>query len=128
MPYLYRVSADVVVLLHFGYVGFVVAGQLLILVGILLKWSWIRNAWFRFLHLAAIAIVVAESVLGITCPLTTLEQHLRIKAGQATYRGDFVGNLVHDLMFYDLEPWVFTIAYTLFGLLVLGTFVLAPPR
>jgi hypothetical protein len=32
------------------------------------------------------------------------------------------------LLFFDAEPWVFTVCYTLFGLAVLATFVLAPPR
>jgi polyferredoxin len=128
MPLVYRLAADATVIVHFGYVSFVVVGQLLILFGILRKWGWIRNPWFRWLHLAAIAIVVGESVCGITCPLTTLEKHLRAKAGQAAYSGDFIGNLVHEFMFYDFEPWVFTIIYTVFGGLVLATFVVAPPR
>lgn len=128
MPLLYRALADVVVALHLGYVAFVVAGQLLILVGILRGWEWIRNQWFRGVHLAAIAIVVIESLLEITCPLTTLEQHLRTLAGKATYRGDFIGNCVHDLLFFDCAPQIFTVIYTLFGLLVVVTFLLAPPR
>jgi hypothetical protein len=128
MPVLYRLAADAIVILHFGYVAFVVVGQVLILLGILRKWDWIRNMRFRGLHLAAILIVVAEALIGMACPLTTLEQHLRTQAGDSTYRGDFIGNLVHDWLFYDFDPWVFTVAYALFGLLVLGTFLLAPPR
>jgi hypothetical protein len=128
MPVLYHLAADAIVILHFGYVAFVVVGQVLILLGILRKWDWIRNMRFRGLHLAAILIVVAEALIGMACPLTTLEQHLRTQAGDSTYRGDFIGNLVHDWLFYDFDPWVFTVAYAPFGLLVLGTFLLAPPR
>jgi len=75
-----------------------------------------------------IVIVVGEAWAGITCPLTTWEQQLREAAGQQAYRGAFLANLVHDLLFYDAEPWVFAVAYTEFGLLVVGSFVLAPPR
>ena len=107
---------------------FVVLGFLLVLFGIVLKWSWIRNVWFRLAHFAAILVVVAEAWLGITCPLTTWEKALRAKGGQSTYRGDFVANLIHELLFYDAPPWVFTVCYSLFGLLVLLTFLVAPPR
>lgn len=128
MPALYRFAADGVVILHMGYVAFVVVGQLLILVGIARHWNWIRNVWFRGIHLGAIALVVVESLLHVTCPLTTLEQHLRRQAGGATYAGDFIGNWVHELLFIDCTPQAFTWIYTLFGLLVLATFVGAPPR
>src|SRR5262245_16456241 len=112
MPLFYRLAADATVILHAGYVSFVVVGQLLILFGILRKWEWIRNPWFRWLHVAAIAIVVAESIFGIVCPLTTLEKYLRRLGGQAEYRGDFVANFVHEFLFCPFEPWVFTLAYS----------------
>jgi polyferredoxin len=128
MPLLYRLAADGVVIFHAGYVLFVIVGQLLILLGILRKWGWIRNIWFRGLHLVAIAVVVAESLCGVTCPLTTLEKHLREEAGQVSYQGDFIADLVHDFLFMRGEPWMFTLAYSLFGLLVLATFVAVPPR
>ena len=55
-------------------------------------------------------------------------EHLRRQAGQQSYPGDFIGYWAHRLIFFDAEPWVFTLAYTLFGLLVLGTFVFGPPH
>ena len=54
---MYGLLADLVVIVHFAYVGFVVIGQLLILIGIVLRWQWIRNPWFRLIHLAMILIV-----------------------------------------------------------------------
>ncbi len=128
MPILYKLAADFVVILHAAYVSFVVFGQLAILVGILRKWAWIRNCWFRWGHLAAISIVVAESLLGIVCPLTTLETWLRTRAGETSYSGDFVAFWVHNLLFYDASPAVFTAIYSAFGLTVLAALVLAPPR
>jgi hypothetical protein len=35
---------------------------------------------------------------------------------------------VHDFLFYDADPWVFVMIYSVFGLLVVGTFLLLPPR
>jgi hypothetical protein len=124
----YRLAADAVLVFHVSYVAFVILGFLLTVIGILARWQWIRNFWFRSLHLAAILLVVAESLLGVICPLTTWESDLRKLAGQAAYRGDFIAQWLHDLLFIDAEPWVFTLCYTLFGMAVLATFVLAPPR
>lgn len=128
MSLFYRLAADLTVIVHAGYVSYVVVGQLLILVGILCRWNWVRNPWFRWTHLSAILIVVFEALYGIVCPLTTLENELRRRAGQAGYQGDFIASLVHDLLFFDFEPWVFTLIYAAFGLLVLATFAIAPPR
>lgn len=113
---------------HFGYALFILAGQLLILAGVLLKWRWIRNIWFRSVHLVAIVIVVGESLLGIVCPLTTLEKWLRRQAGQVSYQDDFLAKWVHDVLFVEFSPFALTAAYTTFGLLVVTTFWLAPPQ
>lgn len=128
MPLLYRAAADLTVVLHMGYALFILLGQLLILAGVVFRWQWVRNMTFRCVHLTAILIVVAESLLGITCPLTTLEKWLRTQAGQANYRGDFIASFVHDLLFVEFQPWVLTIAYVAFGAMVAGTFWLAPPK
>ena len=128
MQVFYRIAADGVVVAHFAYVAFIVVGFLLTVVGAWKKWQWVRNFKFRALHLLAILVVVAESLCGITCPLTVWEQDLRQLAGEASYQGDFIAKWVHALLFYEAEPWVFTICYTLFGFAVLATFVVAPPR
>jgi hypothetical protein len=123
-----RLLADLVVVFHATYFCFVVFGLPIILIGVALRWSWIRNFWFRSLHLTAIGIVVAESFLRITCPLTDWEKQLRKTAGQTSYTGDFIGHWAHQLIFYPIKPWVLTVLYILFGLAVLAAFVLAPPR
>src|SRR5262249_30053427 len=51
MPVLYKLAADLVVVVHFGYVSFVLVGQVLILLGVMCRWRWVRNPWFRWLHL-----------------------------------------------------------------------------
>lgn len=120
--------ADLVVVFHAAYAGVVVFGMVAILVGVALGWQWVRNFWFRLAHFLMIAAVVAESLLGVACPLTVLEDQLRARAGEAVYPGSFIGRWVHELLFYDVPPWAFTVAYTLFGSAVLATMILAPPR
>ena len=124
----YRLVADLIVLFHLAYVTFVAGGLLLILVGIWRQWQWIRNFWFRIAHLLAIGIVVAESIAGVVCPLTAWEARFRVLAGDVGEPGSFVGRLVHAVMFFDCPERVFTVAYCLFGLAVLGALILAPPR
>ena len=128
MQIFYRLAADAVVVAHFAYVAFILVGFLLTVVGAWRKWQWVRNFKFRALHLFAILVVVAESICGITCPLTVWEQDLRELAGQASYQGDFIATWVHELLFYEADPWVFTVSYALFGCAVLATFLFAPPR
>lgn len=70
---------------------------------------------------------MAETLCGVTCPLTVWEQQLRDLTGQASYRGDFVATWVHDLMFFDADPLVFTLVYCLFGAVVLLSWLLVPP-
>jgi hypothetical protein len=120
--------ADVTVLIHAAFVLFVVGGQLLILIGWLKKWHWTQNFVFRVLHLAAIGYVVLEALLGIICPLTMLEYHLRQSAGEATHGTSFIGYWVHYFLFYTAPNWVFTLTYSIFGSLVLLTFIMYPPR
>ena len=124
---LYRLAADVVVAAHVAYVAFVVLGLVVIWWGIARKRPWVRSPLLRYTHLAMILIVVGEAWAGITCPLTTWEQWLREQAGQVSYRGDFLATWLHELLFFEAPPWVFTVAYSLFGLLVIATFIAAPP-
>jgi hypothetical protein len=128
METLFRIAADATVCFHMAYVLFVVLGQATVMLGTVCGWNWIRNTTFRLLHLLTISIVVVESWLGITCPLTTLEKHLRAKSGATSYGGDFIANAVHDALFIECEPWVFTTMYSMFGLAVLATLFACPPR
>ena len=120
--------ADLIVFFHATYVGFIVFGLAAILLGVVLRWNWVRNFWFRAIHLIAIGIVVGESLVGMRCPLSIWEAQLRKVAGQTVYSGDFLGYWAHRLIFFRADPWVFTFIYMLFGMAVLATFLLAPPR
>jgi len=120
--------ADMVLLLHAVFIAFVVLGLALILIGGVLRWRWVRNRWFRLAHLAAIAAVVAQTWLGIQCPLTTLESYLRRRAGQPGYEMGFVADRVQRLIFFEADWWVFAVSYTVFGLLVLLSFWWVRPR
>lgn len=125
------VFADTIAVVHLAFVLFVIVAQLLIVVGVLAGWSWVRNPWFRISHLVMILIVAAESVVDFECPLTTWENMLRRAGGQEGYDGQtFIGRLVNNIMFFDHTQYyqLFNIIYLTFALLVLACFLLAPPR
>ena len=116
--------ADTVLIIHFLYVLFVVGSLPLIWIGAWLKLGFVRNVWFRFLHLAAILFVVAESLIGVTCPLTVWENMLR----QVENDNSFMQVWVHRMMYFSFPEWVFTVTYILFAMLVAITFKLVPPN
>ena len=120
--------ADFVVLIHAAYVAYVVFGLVAILLGIALDWNWVRNFRFRITHLAAIALVAAESVAGLACPLTTLENRLRMAAGERGYQAGCIAHWLWPLIFFDFPPWVFIISYIAFASIVAAVWWFAPPH
>lgn len=124
----YRLLADAVLLLHFAFVVFVIGGLLLVVAGNLLAWQWVNRLWFRLAHLAAIAVVVAQAWFARLCPLTTLESWLRTQAGEGSYPASFIGYWIGRLLFYEAPARMFTVAYTVFALLVLAAWRYFPPR
>ncbi len=119
--------ADLVVAIHLGYVLFTVGGELLILIGAPLRWKWIRRRWFRIVHLAAVALVAVEALVGFLCPLTQLEHYLRQSAGQQVETEiSFVGRLIRSILFYDFPGWFFTALYIGFALVVILTYLCIP--
>lgn len=127
LPSFYALLADAILALHFGFVAFVVLGLVMIYLGGALGWRWVRNRGFRLTHLAAMGIVVVEALAGIVCPLTDWEIALRRAAGQPAYEESFMETWVGRLMFFDFEPWVFTLAYVLFFIAIVASFWLVPP-
>jgi polyferredoxin len=116
--------ADALLVVHFLIAGFIVGGLMLVWIGALAGWRWIRNPWFRYLHLAAIAFVAAEALLGAACPLTLWEDALRGGARPDS----FVGRWVQRLLYFNAPEWVFTTAYCAWGAASLATLRLVPPR
>lgn len=85
----YSLMADAVLVFHLAFIIFVLFGALLVLQ----RWVWI------WLHLPAVAWGMAVEFLHLYCPLTPLENSLRIKAGIAGYEGDFVGHYLIPLIY-----------------------------
>lgn len=80
MPY--HFLADLVLLIHLGFILFVALGGLLVA----------RHPWLAWLHLPCVAWGVAVELMGWYCPLTPLENHFLRLAGETGYGGDFIGH------------------------------------
>ena len=124
----YLIAADTILFTHVLFVAFVIFGLILIFVGKLLSWSWVRNPWFRLAHLIGIVVVVLQAWLGVICPLTTWEMALRSKAGDAVYSGSFIAHWLETLLYYQAPAWVFVVCYSAFGSLVVLSWFWARPR
>lgn len=84
-----RIAADAIVLVHIGFVLFVVLGGLLVL-------RWRRLAW---LHVPTVVWGVTIEWAGWICPLTPLENSLRRRGGGIGYQGDFIEHYLLPLLY-----------------------------
>lgn len=86
---MYKIIADALVMAHFLFIAFVVAGGALVI-------YWPRVAW---LHLPAALWGAVVEFAGWICPLTPLENYFRVIAGSAAYSGDFVAQYLLPLIY-----------------------------
>lgn len=126
---MYSLAADIILVIHFSFVCFVIGGLAVIWIGYILKWHFVYNLVFRIIHLVAIGLVILQALLGRHCPLTIWENKLRILAGQeSVYEGSCIQYWVHKLMYYDMPQYVFTLTYIVFFIVVCLTFIVVRPR
>lgn len=89
--------AELVFVLHFSFIVFVIAGGLVVL-----KWH-----WAAFLHIPAVIWGLAIEFLNAPCPLTPLEQMLLLQAGEEAYKGGFIHHYIVPLIYPDANPRFF---------------------
>ena len=106
-PRAYRLLADAVLILHLGFILFVLFGGLLVL----------RRRWIAWLHVPTAVWGVLVEYAGWVCPLTPLENSLRERGGAVPYAGDFVE--------YYVLPLLYPVQLTRLDQLLLGTIAFA---
>ena len=84
-----RLAADVVLVIHFAFIAFVVAGGILVA-------RWPGLAWA---HLPAAAWGAYVEIAGRICPLTYLENRLRVRAGEAGYSESFIEHYLLPIIY-----------------------------
>lgn len=88
---LYGLVADLIVILHFSFVLFVLFGGFLL----------INRPRLMWLHLPAVAWGAVVEFSGWICPLTPLENWLRAQAGEETYTEDFIIRFLSSILYPD---------------------------
>ena len=117
-------TADIVLVFHFFVIAFITLGFFLIPIGYKLHWRWIAKKRIRILHFAMMVFVTLETLLGITCPLTSIENSLR-----ENYQSkSFIGYWINQIIYWEFPNYFFIILYCI---LLVWTFLmwrLFPPR
>jgi polyferredoxin len=117
-------AADALLVVHFAIAAFIAGGLVLVWIGAAAGWRWVRNPWFRYVHLAAIGFVAAEAILGYACPLTVWEDLLR----GGVRPESFVARWAYRLLYYNAPEWVFAALHIGWAAATLLTLWLVPPR
>jgi hypothetical protein len=121
--------ADAILVVHVLFVSIVILLVPLVITGGIRGWHWVRMPWVRLGHLAMIAFVAGEALIGMQCPLTTWENNLRVAGSDRGYNADgFIATWLDRLMFWHFPHWVFTTAYVGYGLIVASLFYFVPVR
>ncbi len=88
----YRIAADFIVLLHMFFILFVLFGGALV-------WRWPR---IFIVHIPAVIWGAGIEILGWICPLTYLENYLRLLGLEHGYQNSFVDHYILPLIYPDL--------------------------
>ena len=111
---IFRLAADAVLLFHLAFILFALLGALLVQ-----RWRWIP-----VIHLPAAIWGSYIELTGRICPLTYLENFLRINAGQSGYPESFVEHYLLEVIYpagltrgiqYVLAGVVVLVNMTLYG-------------
>ena len=116
--------ADIVLIIHFCVVLFITLGFFLVPIGHKLEWVWIRNRRFRLVHCGMMAVVTLETLLGITCPLTSIENTLR-GINKST---SFVAYWIEKIVYWDFPTQFFLVLYFIFLGWTFLIWKLCPPQ
>ena len=115
--------ADALLLVHFCLAAFITFGFFLIPLGHKLGWHWIKNRNVRLLHLLLMAFITAETIIGLTCPLTVLENMFR----DIKYSSSFMSYWLTEILYWNLPSKVFVLLYSLCLVWVLILWKICPP-
>ena len=101
--------AGALILVHFSLAAFITLGFFIIPIGHKLGWNWIKSRNLRILHLFLMGVITAETIVGLTCPLTVLENMFR----DVDYSSSFMSYWIAQILYWDLPNHVFVTLYSL---------------
>ena len=101
--------AGALLFVHFSLAASITLGFFIIPIGYKLGWNWIKNRNLRLLHLSLMGVITVETIIGLTCPLTVLENIFR----DSDYSSSFMSYWLAQILYWDLPNLVFVILYSL---------------
>ena len=116
--------ADIVLILHFFIVIFITVGFFLIPIGYYYDWNWIKSLKLRLFHCALMFLVTFETLVGITCPLTSIENNLR---GMSNSKS-FISFWIEKIIYWDFPTKFFIFLYFIFLGWTLLMWKIYPPK
>ena len=116
--------ADIILILHFLIVIFITVCFLLIPIGYYYDWIWIKNFKLRLLHFGLMFLVTFETLVGITCPLTLIENHLR----GINNSKSFISFWIEKIIYWDFPTSFFMFLYFVFLGWTLLMWKIYPPK
>ena len=112
-----------VLALHLVVIAFNLFGLVAIPAGGRLNWSFVRVLWWRSLHLASLAVVALQALLGRACFLTIWQDEL----GGAAQQPPLIMRVVNSLIYWPLPVWAFTAIYIAVFAYTIALWFLVPP-
>ena len=115
--------AGALLLVHFSLAASITFGFFIIPIGYKLGWNWIKNRNLRLLHLSLMGVITVQTIVGLTCPLTVLENMFR----DVDYSSSFMSYWIAQILYWDLPNHVFVALYLLCLVWVSILWKICPP-
>ncbi len=125
---LYKILADIIVVMHFAWILFMLIGFIFTIAGFF--WKRFFDRWlFRTVHLFGIIYVSTLALMGKYCPLTIWENTLRQEYDpNLTYPGSFMIHYAEKLVYPDINPLIIQIPTTFIAVFSILAFIIKPPQ
>jgi len=114
--------------LHVAVILFNLFGLIAVPLGAWRNWGFVRDFWWRLLHLLALGIVALQAIFGRACFLTLWQSDLIQSAGGPVSREPMIQRWVSELIYWPLPIWAFAVLYVAVWVYALLLWRLVPPR
>ena len=117
-------TIDFIIFFHFVIVIFITSLLFLIPLGYKLNWKLLHNKTVRKTHLGLMSFVTFEAIIGMTCPLTMVENYLSGMSQNETFISYWLGKVIY----WNFPSIFFTIIYCLCLTWIILMWKIFPPK
>ena len=117
-------TIDFIIFFHFVIVIFITSLLVLIPLGYKLNWKLLQNKTVRKTHLGLMSFVTFEAIIGMTCPLTMVENYLSGMSHNETFISYWLGKVIY----WNFPSIFFTIIYCLCLTWIILMWRIFPPK